>query len=232
MEKKTISISEESVYYPKDRSSNNIKSKGKYPIYSRVITTQSSSNGIKQCASKTGVYSSIASFALSFVPGIKAMTVSQIFGAVSLAVSNEQYTQAKTFKVTANARINDEADGRRLVITVDIDNCKNKEYKNVSYKLQLNKEVEPYIASGIITFDENDKMNVVPAEKAENMERENGVLVVTGFQHEWDMLLTTKEDLAEYWNLSPDGINNALKALSVKIIWDGGKQEESVPLSL
>lgn len=95
---KTISISEESVYYPKDRSSNNIKSKGKYPIYSRVITTQSSSNGIKQCASKTGVYSSIASFALSFVPGIKAMTVSQIFGAVSLAVSNEQYTQAKTFK--------------------------------------------------------------------------------------------------------------------------------------
>ena len=160
------------------------------------------------------------------------MTVSQIFGAVSLAVSNEQYTQAKTFKVTANARINDEADGRRLVITVDIDNCKNKEYKNVSYKLQLNKEVEPYIASGILTFDENDKMNVVPAEKAENMEMENGVLVVTGFQHEWDMLLTTKEDLAEYWNLSPDGIDNALKALSVKIIWDGGKQEESVPLSL
>ena len=41
-----------------------------------------------------------------------------------------------------------------------------------------------------------------------------------------------KEDLAEYWNLSPDGIDNALKALSVKIIWDGGKQEESVPLSL
>ena len=75
-------------------------------------------------------------------------------------------------------------------------------------------------------------MNVVPAEKAENMEMENGVPVVTGFQHEWDMLLTTKEDLAEYWNLSPDGINNALKALSVKIIWDGGQQEESVPLSL
>ena len=155
-----------------------------------------------------------------------------LLGVLEITGCEKLVEQKEEFRVTANARINDEADGRRLVITVDIDNCKNKEYKNVSYKLQLNKEVEPYIASGILTFDENDRMNVVPAEKAENMEMENGVLVVTGFQHEWDMLLTTKEDLAEYWNLSPEGIDNALKALSVKIIWDGGKQEESVPLSL
>lgn len=95
---KTIAISEESVYYSKNSILNKVRSKGKYPIYARVITTQSSSNGIKQCSSKTGTYSSIASFALSFIPGIKAMTVSQIFGAVSLAVGNEQYSQAKTFK--------------------------------------------------------------------------------------------------------------------------------------
>lgn len=36
---KTIAISEESVYYPKNSILNKVRSKGKYPIYARVITT-------------------------------------------------------------------------------------------------------------------------------------------------------------------------------------------------
>lgn len=93
---KILYTSEVSEYY-QINSETSIRSTGQYPIYTRVQTSQSSSNGLKQCSSKTGTYSSIASYALSFVKGIPAMRISQIFGAVSLAVGSDQYSQAKTF---------------------------------------------------------------------------------------------------------------------------------------
>jgi len=68
-----------------------------YPIYTRVQVVQSSSNGITERGNRIGIFSSISSFALSFISGITAMTVSQILSAVSLVVSNTSYVQSRTF---------------------------------------------------------------------------------------------------------------------------------------
>ena len=156
-----------------------------------------------------------------------------LFMTAGLFGCGKKVTEYKNeFLVTANAQIREEEDGKRLVVTVDIDNQKNQEYKNVSYSLTLNKEAQHYIASGILTFEETDKMNVVSSQKAEEMEQENGKLLVTGFHHEWDMFLTTEADLKEYWNLSADGIYDAVKEVTVTITWDGGMQEEVCKLAI
>lgn len=101
-ETEIISVSDVSAFMPEKE--NGIepqmvpkKVSGKYPIYTIVVTEKSSSAGLKLCSSKVGTYASIASFALSFISGVPAMRVSQILGAVSLAVGGDTYTQAKTF---------------------------------------------------------------------------------------------------------------------------------------
>jgi hypothetical protein len=68
-----------------------------YPIYTRVQVVQSSSGGLIERSNKLGTFSSISSFALSFIPGIVSMTVSQILSAVSIAVTSSTYVQSKTF---------------------------------------------------------------------------------------------------------------------------------------
>ena len=76
------------------------------------------------------------------------------------------------------------------------------------------------------------KLNVISYENEKVIKDNNEELSVTGFQHEWDMLLTTKDDLTEYWGLTQNGIYDALKAVVVEITWNGGKQEETIPLNL
>jgi len=68
-----------------------------YPIYTRVQIVQSSSAGIIQRSSIFGTFSSIASFGLSFISGIAAMTVSQIISAVNIVVTSSTYVQSITF---------------------------------------------------------------------------------------------------------------------------------------
>ena len=140
--------------------------------------------------------------------------------------------EKKVFSVTADAKISNDEGNKRLQIIVDIDNISDEDYKNVTYSLTLNKEVEPYIANGIITFVEDSKINVISYENEKIIKDNNAELSVTGFQHEWDMLLTTKDDLTEYWGLTQNGIYDALKAVVVEITWNGGKQEETIPLNL
>lgn len=96
-ETKTIYTSEETVYWP-DSKQLSTKASGEYPIYTRVKTTQSSSNGTIQQSSKTGLFASIASTVLSFkLTGVAGMTVSAILSAVGVAASEEQYVQTRTF---------------------------------------------------------------------------------------------------------------------------------------
>lgn len=96
-ETKVIYTSEESVFYP-DPSEAMPLTYGTYPIYTRVIIRQSSSNGIIECDSAIGTYASIAAIALSFFGGVPAMTVSTILSVVGLVAGTNTYTQAKTFK--------------------------------------------------------------------------------------------------------------------------------------
>lgn len=67
-ETKTLSISDESLYYPE--SAQTRASNKKYPIYTRVVKKRSSSSGVHLCSSKAGTFSSIASLSLSFIKGI------------------------------------------------------------------------------------------------------------------------------------------------------------------
>lgn len=68
-----------------------------YPIYTRVVVTQSSSKGLIERDSKTGFYASIASISLSFSKYALAMKVSTILSVVGLIASANTYTTAKTF---------------------------------------------------------------------------------------------------------------------------------------
>lgn len=104
----TIYLSDETVFVP-EKISDITYTFGKYPIYTRIQTTKSASNGVAVCSSKTGKYSSIASFALSFFKNVPAMRISQIFSVVSLAVDSNQYSQAKTMKSYIDYRKNGQA---------------------------------------------------------------------------------------------------------------------------
>ena len=93
----------------------------------------------------------------------------------------------KVFSVTADAKISNDEGNKRLQIIVDIDNISDEDYKNVTYSLTLNKEVEPYIANGIITFVEDSKINVISYENEKVIKDNNEEVSVTGFQHEWNI---------------------------------------------
>ncbi|MGI5971727.1 MAG: hypothetical protein ACOX7P_08400 [Oscillospiraceae bacterium] len=89
----TLYTSPEVAYTPK-----NPTKAGVYPIYSRYRLEQSgSSNGLIERDNQIGNYISIASIALSFSGYAPAMTVATIFSIVGLAVSQNTYSNAKTY---------------------------------------------------------------------------------------------------------------------------------------
>lgn len=91
-----IYVSDETAFYP-DPSTATPMTYGTYPIYTRVITTKSSSSGIILRDSVLGTYASIAGTALSFISGILPMTVSAIISATQLYVSSSDYVQVETY---------------------------------------------------------------------------------------------------------------------------------------
>lgn len=121
---------------------------------------------------------------------------------------------------------------KRLRLSIAIDNVTEEKYHNVYYKLKLNDEVKPYIATQTIQYT-SEKMDVVSQAAAAKVGTDNGSTkpLVSGFKHEWDLLLTTEEDLKEYHDLSEDGIRTALKSITVQVFWHGGSQEKTIPFS-
>lgn len=113
---------------------------------------------------------------------------------------------------------------KRMCFEVTIKNISDKEFKNVWYELSLNKEAEPYIASGITSFT-SDKMDVTTFEKAQLMDEKNGIPIISGFTHEWNMLITSEEVLKEYYNLRIESLTENVKFFTVKVYWDGGEQK-------
>lgn len=118
----------------------------------------------------------------------------------------------------------------RLLVSVLISNVTNLEFKEVWYELQLNLEVEPYIASHILKFA-SDKMDITTQEEALAAGSKDGP-IIWGFSYEWEMLLTSEEDLDSYYDLSPEGLAEALKSITVQINWSDGTQSETIPLEL
>lgn len=120
-----------------------------------------------------------------------------------------------------------------LSICVTIENKTKNDFQNVSFKLILNKEVSPFIASHILEYD-SEKMNVTSEKKAEaSVLEKSDELLIYGFSHTWDMLLTTEGDLREYYdNLSVEEISDYLQSIQVDISWDGGSQSKTIDLSL
>lgn len=122
----------------------------------------------------------------------------------------------------------------RLLITVSINNITELELKKVWFELQLNSEVEPYIASGILKF-KSDKMDITTREKAleaDLKDKPNDKPIVWAFSHEWNMMLTTEENLDTYYGLSPEGLAEGLKSITVQVNWKGGLQTETISLEL
>ena len=63
----------------------------------RIRVWETASAGLVRRESRSGQFSSIASFVLGFVPGMRGMAVSQIFGLVSLVPQPAQQVQAATY---------------------------------------------------------------------------------------------------------------------------------------
>ena len=123
---------------------------------------------------------------------------------------------------------NDKNDSYRLNLKINIENIGNEEYENVYFEAELNKEVEPYIATHILKYT-SEKMNITTAEIAK---KTTGDLNVYGFEHEWSMLLTAEEDLEEYYSSKTREMADYLDSVVVRVYWDGGSQEESIPVKV
>lgn len=130
---------------------------------------------------------------------------------------NESLTQTDQFE-------------NRLLVSVLISNVTNLEFQEVWYELQLNSEADPYIASHILKFA-SDKMDITTREEALAAGSKDGP-IIWGFAYEWEILLTSEEDLHSYYDLSPEGLAEELKSITVQINWSDGTQSETLPLEL
>lgn len=119
---------------------------------------------------------------------------------------------------------------KRLVLSVLINNVTDMDFKKVWFELQFNSEVKPYIASQKIKYT-SDKMDVTTYEKALLADSKDKPIVWV-FSHEWDMLLTTEQDLISYHDLSPEKLVEDLKSITVNVHWSGGMQEITIPLEI
>lgn len=119
---------------------------------------------------------------------------------------------------------------KRLILSVLIKNVTDKELNDVWFELQLNSEVEPYISSHILKFT-SDKMDVTTQANALLADSKDKP-IVWGFSHEWDMLLTSEQDLNSYYDLSSEKLVEELKNITVKVHWSGGMQEVTIPLEI
>ena len=107
----------------------------------------------------------------------------------------------------------------RMVLKVDISNKTDMEFDDVWFEIMMNQEVEPYIATHIISY-KSEPMDVTTQKNAISLEATKEKPNISGFTHNWDMLLTTEADLKEFYNLSPDGIMDSLKYIQVIVHWD------------
>lgn len=83
-------------FYLEDNSNYTIKTIGVGDLVGRVKTWVTASDGYIRTGYKKGTYSSIASTALSFAPGIPAMIISAILNVVSMVVAASDTVSGET----------------------------------------------------------------------------------------------------------------------------------------
>lgn len=119
---------------------------------------------------------------------------------------------------------------KRMEIVISITNEDESAYNNTKYKVAFNEEAGKFIASGVLER-ESDPFYMLP-KGTEVAGMKNGLVEVTGFVDDWTPLITQEEDLKEYSNLEFDDIYEYVKSYTVTITWDGGMQEEILPIKL
>lgn len=172
-----------------------------------------------------------------------------VFSILLISCNKEKPTQYKSdfdyFSISLDnfEIIDDSSDeenstpAKRLNISILIQNNTNLEFINTGYKISLNEEAKPYIASQILEFDQPREITILPKENInkhnnQGMCDENGKIFATGFIANWEPLLASETELKEYHSMSFDDIYNAFKSLTVDIYWDGGEQHEVLEVIL
>lgn len=143
----------------------------------------------------------------------------------SVKIDNETPTETDQLNDTTESKIS-----KYLVINLSIENIYDEEYRDVQYSMKLNHEVKPFIASGIISF-ESDRFWVTPKSIAAES-RNTLPLKVSGFDHNWNLLLTSEADLEDYHDKTLSELLDHLKSLEVQVKWSGGMQTEILPINL
>ena len=126
--------------------------------------------------------------------------------------------------------VTDSGTEQRLQFTISILNTSEYDFSETWFEASLNDEVKPFIASQVISY-RSGKFDVTSEAKADLVNNKNN-LKITGFNHNWSLLLTTPDDLADYNGMTPDEIVNALRSIHVQIHWDSGTQEQDIPISV
>lgn len=140
-------------------------------------------------------------------------------------IENENPTETGSLNATTKSEIS-----KYLVIDLSIENIYDGEYRNTKYSMKLNHEVTPFIASGIISF-ESERFWVAPKSIAAES-RNTLPLKVTGFVHNWNLLLTSEADLETYHGKKFSELPDHLKSIEVQVKWSGGMQTEILPINL
>lgn len=140
-------------------------------------------------------------------------------------IENENPTETGSLNATTKSEIS-----KYLVIDLSIENIYDGEYRNTKYSIKLNHEVTPFIASGIISF-ESERFWVAPKSIAAES-RNTLPLKVTGFVHNWNLLLTSEADLETYHGKKLNELLDHLKSIEVQVKWSGGMQTEIIPINL
>jgi hypothetical protein len=143
----------------------------------------------------------------------------------SVKIENENPTETGSLNATTKSEIS-----KYLVIDLSIENIYDGEYRNTKYSMKLNHEVTPFIASGIISF-ESERFWVAPKSIAAES-RNTLPLKVTGFVHNWNLLLTSEADLETYHGKKFSELPDHLKSIEVQVKWSGGMQTEILPINL
>lgn len=131
--------------------------------------------------------------------------------------------------VSENSSSSDEIE-KSLYLKILIENNLNAEFNDVWFKTTLNKEVEPYIATHVLSFT-SEPINIITKEKAqENIGKSSDAC---GFEFNWQMVLTDDDTLKEYYNLdSSNGLQESLKSVTIEMFWNSGEQSITIPIEL
>ncbi len=129
-------------------------------------------------------------------------------------------TDAFSCKVDECRIVTDEDGDRGLHITYSIHNESSQDYKNVSFESFLNEEADTFFNHQAGTY-KSDEYHVLGKGKEVD---QNDPKQTNGFTH--------FEEIDEPDGKNLDDVEDKLKSLTIRIQWDGGKQEVELPLTL